>query len=423
MSSISMGRYSEMGITTVKAFQDKIISMAGTTITALDSDLNFSNKGYNNAVLIFTTAQTTSTAYIDKIVNISTMDAATKRIVVDSTVGAWGMWTTYDGIAILPRPESYVCLNNDSIKETVKWDDTECLQAWEPSYHAALTVDTGGDLGIFVGSESKVLSLVLSAAFGYTTFSAGTFGTNKQTMYPGSQTQGLTIYVMRGNHVSLECYGGTYIDNFTIDQPAGAGATARITMTGGFGIMEMGGPNKTFPTGASAFWNPTSPTPDVKRMSFRHLVVSTGTYPAMTVPKNYAESASLTIARNPTAERRLGDSGIFDSQSAKFLVTGNVVQWFESDDDLVNWRGGHAKAFASEPSTFDIQYKWTGTATTGTFLEFDAFDVVWRDSTQPITNARIKETLTWQAKKSSSQGRSVQCIYDGYTGTSYTAMP
>ena len=60
-----------------------------------------------------------------------------------------------DGIAILPRPLVYLCLESESLKETINWDDTECLQEWEITHHTPLTVDCGGDLGVFIGEESQ----------------------------------------------------------------------------------------------------------------------------------------------------------------------------------------------------------------------------------------------------------------------------
>jgi len=68
-----------------------------------------------------------------------------------------------------------------------------------------------------------------------------------------------------------------------------------------------------------------------------------------------------------------------------------------------------------------IRYTWTGTATPGTYLQFDAYDVVYRDASEPIVAGRIKETLTWQAKKSVIAGASAAFTYDN--NSAYSAFP
>jgi hypothetical protein len=400
MTTDSMGRYSEIGLTTVRAFLDKIsTTITGTTITISDTDNYLLANIYNNGAVVITSGTNKN-----KIANITTVNAASNIIVVDATMAGC---TTNDGIAVLPRPLAYMCISNESLKENVTWDDTECIQAWQSTQHTPVTIDVGGDLGAYVGSESPALHLVMAAAMGISTSAAGVNGNSKHMYSPGASVHGLTVYVMRGNHVALMCYGGTAIDTLVLDQPSGANATARITLSGGFGIQEVGGAGYAFSTGAGTFWNPTSPTPDPKRMGFRHLVVSKAA-----TPMTYAESGNVTIARNNANERRLGDMFIADPQSTKFVVTGTVVQWFETDTELLAWRGGNAKAFVQEPSVFDLQYKWTGTATSGTYLQIDAYDAVWRDSAEPIVEGRIKETLTWQAKYQTSAGKSILITYD-----------
>ena len=336
MSSSSMGRFSEIGITTVRAWLDKIstVSPDGTTVWAQNLDGFWQQFSSGNAA--FVVANTTWTANQDKIFVVTTINASSSYVALITGLGASTQWSMGDQFAILPKPQAYICVNSESIKETANWDTTECLQAWEPTYHSVLTVDTGGDLGVFVGSESIVLDYILSATMGQTTHNAGINGNSKHVHTPGSTIPGLTVYVMRGNHVELVAYGGLSVDNLVIDQPAGGASTARVALTGGFGIQEIGGAGKTFSTGTGNFWNPPSPTPDIKRMGFRHLIVSTSTsYGGTYVPKTYAESGQITISRNPVTERRLGDPFIYDAQSAKFVATGNVVQWFESqaDDD------------------------------------------------------------------------------------------
>jgi hypothetical protein len=393
-----MGRYSQIGLTTVRAYIDKIttVNALGTTITAANTDGYLIATVYNGGAVAYLSAGSTLNA--DKIFTITTYSGNTITI-GGTTINAG--WAVGDKIAIMPKPLAYMCLESESLKENVTWDDTECLQQWEPSYHSAVTMDTTGDLGIFVGSESPALDMVLAAAMGTVTHNAMV-----HSYYPGASIHGMTVYIMRGNHVSLQCYGGGAVDTLTIDQPAGGNCTGRLTLTGGFGIQEIGGTNKVFTTGPGNFWNPPSVTPDPKRMGFRHLVVSKNT-----VPETYAESGSITIARNPATERRLGDMFTYDPQSSKFIVTGQLVQWFENDDELAAWRGGHALAYASDPTPFDLQYKWTGTATTGTYLQVDAYDVVWRDQSSPIVAGRIKETVTWQAKFKVAEGASIEIVY------------
>jgi hypothetical protein len=202
------------------------------------------------------------------------------------------------------------------------------------------------------------------------------------------------------------------VDSLTLDQPSGAMGTARVTLNGGFGIQEIGGSDKTFGSGSGNFWNPPTSSPDPKRLHFRHLVVSRQT----ATIKNYrfAESGSITISRNNTTDRRLGDFYTYDPQSTKFIVTGQLVQWFENDQEYTEWRGGHAAV--QKPSSFiDLRYKWTGTQTSGTYLQADMYDCQWRDSSEPITDGRIKQTLTWQARYDSGEGKSIQVTYENNT--------
>jgi hypothetical protein len=200
------------------------------------------------------------------------------------------------------------------------------------------------------------------------------------------------------------------VDSLVIDQPSGGLATARTTLTGGFGILEIGGStvageNEFFSTGASNFWNPPATPPDPKRMHFRHLVVSKGA-----VPKRYAESGSVTFSRNPATDRRLGDFYVHEPASQKFETRGTVVQWFENNAELIEWRGDETAV--SSPATRDLQYLWTGTATSGTYLQIDAYETAWTDSSEPIVTGRIKETLTWKARFDSGEGRQVYVTYE-----------
>lgn len=398
MASNSLGRYSEIGITTVQAFLDEVSSVDGTTIT-IDDDYNYlKDTVYADGTLVVTTGDAQN-----KMEDIASTDAASHQIVLDSAITSLA---ADDEVAIIPKPLAYLCLESESLKETINWDDTECLQTWESTHHTALTVDTGGDLGLFVGAESQALDLVLAATLGQTSAAAGLNGNSLHYYEPGDTVEYLTVVVMRGNHVSLQAYCGMMVDSLVIEQPAGGMATARVSLTGGFGIQEVSTTaGEAFSTGAGNFWNPPSVAPDPKRMHFRHLVVSAGA-----VPKKYAESGSVTFSRNPATDRRLGDYYVHEPASAKFETTGELVQWFETDDELLEWRGGTAAI--SDPSTRDLQYKWTGTATTGTYLQIDAYETVWTDSSEPIAEGRIKETLTWKAKFDSGEGRQVYVTYE-----------
>lgn len=403
MTSASMGRYSEIGITTIRGFTDIISTVAGTTVTIIDSEGYLVDSLYDDGVLVVTSGTDQ-----DKIFEISTVNASSNQIVTVGTVTG----VLNDTVAILPKPKVYLCLQTESLKETINWDDTECLQTWEGTHHTPLTVDTGGDLGIFIGEESQALDMFLAAAMGTTTASAGLNGNSLHTYTPGDTIHGLTVFIMRGNHVSLTCYAGMSIETLVLDQPAGGMSVARATLAGGFGIQEIGGAGKTFPTGTGEFWDPPASPPDPKRMHFRHLIISRTTATA----KNYtfAESGSITIARNMALDRRLGDFYTYDPQSSKFVVTGQFVQWFENDQEYTEWRGGHTKVDAN-PTFIDLRYKWTGTQTTGTYLQVDAYDTQFRDSTEPITDGRIKQTLTWQARYDTGEAKSLQIVYENNT--------
>jgi len=391
-----MGRYSEIGITTVQAFMDKVSTVSGTTIT-VDNDYSYLNADHIDGSLVVC-----SGGEIDKIVDITTVSGST--IVVSSALTC----TADEVVAIIPKPLVYLCLESESIKETINWDETECLQSWEPTHHSPLTVDCGGDLGVFIGAESQALDMYLAVGLGVTSVTSGLSEDSLHYYEPGATVNYLTVVMMRGNHVSLQAYCGMGCDTLTLEQPSGGLGTARIALTGGFGIQEIGGSGKTFSTGADNYWNPPTSPPDPKRMHFRHLVVSKAA-----VAKTYAESGSITFHRHPALDRRLGDFYIHAPESTKFEVTGQVVQWFEDDAELTEWRGDHAAV--SDPSTRDLQYKWTGTATSGTYLQVDAYETAWRDSTEHITEGRIKETLTWKAQYDSGEGRQVYVTYENNT--------
>ncbi len=405
MTSNSLGRYSEIGITTVQAYLDKVTSFdAGATTITLDDDYSYLNADHAGGTLVVI-----GTAAAEGLMeDIDTVGAG--YVVLDSSIDAL---SEGDEVAIIPKPLVYLCLESESLKETINWDDTECIQTWESTHHTPLTVDTGGDLGVFLGSESQSLDMLLAATLGLTTHAAGLNGDSLHTYEPGDAVEYLTVVVMRGNHVSLQAYCGMMVDTLTLDQPAGGMGTARVSLTGGFGIQEIGGAGKLFATGAGNWWNPPDVAPDPKRMHFRHLVVSKGA-----VPKLYAESGSVVFSRNPASDRRLGDYYVHAPTSTKFEVTGTVVQWFEDDAELTEWRGDTAAV--SDPSTRDLQYKWTGTATTGTYLQVDAYETVWTDASAPITGGRIKETLTWKAKYDSGETRQVLVTYENNTETAET---
>jgi len=397
MTSNSLGRYSEIGITTVQGFLDEVTTVNGTTIT-IDNDYSYLNEDHIGGTLVVTNGTGDST---NKMADISSVSGSS--VIIDEAITSLA---ADDEVAIVPKPLVYLCLESESLKETINWDDTECLQTWESTHHTPLTVDCGGDLGLFVGAESQALDLVLAASLGQTSSTSGINGNSLHYYEPGDTVEYLTVIIMRGNHVSLQAYCGMMVDTLTIEQPAGGMATARVSLTGGFGIQEVSTtPANAFTTGTDNFWNPPSTPPDPKRMHFRHLVVSSGV-----TPKKYAESGSVTFSRNPAADRRLGDYYVHEPASQKFETTGELVQWFETDDELLEWRGGTAAV--SDPSLRDLQYKWTGTATTGTYLQIDAYETVWTDSSEPITEGRIKETLTWKAKFDTAEGRQVYVTYE-----------
>jgi len=400
MTADSLGRYSEIGITTVQAFMDEVSNVSTTTIT-IDDDYGY----LADTVYIDGTLVVTSGTAIDKMEDISSVDAAAHNIVLDAAITGL---TANDKVAIIPKPLVYMCLESESIKETINWDDTECLQTWESTHHTPLTVDTGGDLGGFLGEQSQALDMMLAASLGETSAAAGLSGNSLHTYWPGDTVEYLTVVVQRGNHVSLQAYCGMMVDTLTLDQPAGALATARTALTGGFGIMEIGGADKTFSTGAGNFWNPPSTPPDPKRMHFRHLVVSKAA-----VPKRYAESGTVVFSRNPAADRRLGDFYVHEPASTKFETTGTLVQWFEDDAELTEWRGDHVAV--GSPSNRDLTYKWTGTAVAGTYLQVDAYETAWQDSSEPIAAGRIKETLTWKAKFDTGEGKQCLVTYENST--------
>jgi len=402
MTSNSLSRYSEIGITTVQAYMDKVTSFdAGATTITLDDDYSYLNADHAAGTLVVT-----GTASAEgRMEDIASVDVNNNIVVLDSSIDAL---SEGDEVAIIPAPLVYLCLESESLKETINWDDTECLQAWEPTHHTPLTVDTGGDLGVFLGGGSQAIDMILAATLGETTAAAGLSGNSLHTYWPGNTVEYLTVVVERGNSVSLQVYCGMMVDSTTLDQPTGGLATVRTTLTGGFGIQEIGGAGKAFSTGAANWWNPPTTPPDPERMHFRHLVVSKAA-----VPKKYVESGSITFSRNPIADRRLGDYYVHEPASDKFITTGNVVQWFEDDAEMTEWRGDTAAV--SDPSVRDIQYKWSGTATTGTYLQVDAYETAWRDSSSPISGGRIKETLTWQAQYDSGETRQVLVTYENST--------
>jgi len=401
MTSDSLSRYSEIGITTVQAFMDEVTSINGTTVT-IDDDYGYlRDTVYNDGT--FVVVDSTTSAQND-MEDIASTSAASHQVVLDAAITNLEIG---DKIAIIPKPLVYLCVESESIKETINWDDTECVQTWEPTHHTPLTVDCGGDLGLFIGEQSQALDQVLAATLGATSAAAGLGAGTLHTYWPGDTIEYLTVVIQRGNSVSLQAYCGMMVDSTTLDQPAGAMGTARVTLTGGFGIQEVGTvASEMF---SSTFWNPPSSPPDPQRMHFRHLVVSVAA-----VPKRYAESANVTFSRNPATDRRLGDYYVHEPASGKFEVTGTVVQWFEDDQELTEWRGDTVAI--SSPSTRDIQYKWTGTATQGTFLQIDAYETVWTDSSEPITaGGRIKETLTWKAKFDTGEDKQVLVTYENNT--------
>ena len=398
MTANSLGRYSEIGITTVQAFMDKITSISGTTVT-IEDYYGYLNDDHDEGSFVMVSSTVTAQDYIE---DISSVDAAANKVILDSSINGMAVG---DEIAIIPKPLVYLCLESESIKETINWDDTECLQSWESTHHTPLTVDTGGDLGVFIGEESQALDCILAATLGETSAAAGLVAGSLHTYWPGDTVEYLTVVIQRGNHVSLQAYCGMMVDTLVLDQPAGGMGTARVTLTGGFGIQEIGGSGKTFSTGAGNFWNPPASPPDPKRMHFKHLVVS-----AASVPKKYVESGNITFARNPAVDRRLGDYYVHEPASGRFETTGQIVQWFENDAELTEWRGGNVAI--GDPTPFDLQYKWTGTATTGTYLQIDAYDVVYQDSSEPIVEGKIKETLTWKAKFDTGEGKQVLVTYE-----------
>jgi len=403
MTSNSLSRYSEIGITTVQAFLDEVSSIDGTTITVDDDYSYLKDTVYNDGTLIVTDSTTSAQNCME---DIASTDAANHQVVLDAAITNLEVG---DKVAIIPKPLVYLCVESESIKETINWDDTECIQTWEPTHHTPLTVDCGGDLGLFIGEESQALDLVLAATLGETSAAAGLQAGTLHTYWPGDTIEYLTVVIQRGNSVSLQAYCGMMVDSFVIDQPAGGMATGRVTLTGGFGIQEVG--TAAAEMFSSTFWNPPASPPDPKRMHFRHLVVS-----AAAVPKKYAESANITFSRNPAADRRLGDYYVHEPASQLFVVTGTVVQWFEDDAELTEWRGDTVAI--SDPSLRDLQYKWTGTATIGTYLQVDAYETVWTDSSEPITaGGRIKETLTWKAKFDSGEGKQVLVTYENNTAS------
>lgn len=399
MTSNSLSRYSEIGITTVQAFMDTVSTVNGTTIT-IDDDYGYLRDAvYAGGTLVVLTGTAAN-----KMEDIVSTNASTNKIVIAAAIT--GMSANAE-IAVIPKPLAYLCVESESLKETINWDDTECVQTWEATHHTPLTIDCGGDLGLFIGEQSQALDMVLAATLGETTAAAGVSGNSLHTYWPGDTIEYLTVVVQRGNRVSLQAYCGMMVDTLVLDQPAGAMGTARVTLTGGFGIQEVGTTSATMFSGS--FWNPPTSPPDPKRMHFRHLVVSVAA-----VPKKYAESGNITFARNPATDRRLGDYYVHEPSSQKFEVTGTLVQWFETNDELIEWRGDTVAI--SDPATRDLQYKWTGTAIAGTFLQVDAYETVWTDSSEPITaGGRIKETLTWKAKFDAGQNKQVLVTYENST--------
>ena len=384
MASNSLGRYSDIGITTVQAFLDYVATINGTTIS-LDNTYSYLDNDADWVNGSFVVANSTTAANNDIRLISSTAYASNQVVLATSIDGL----EVDDQIAIIPAPLIYLCLESESIKETINWEDTECLQTWESTHHTPLTVDCGGDLGVFIGEESDALDILMSAAIGSRSVGAGLAGAGSIKYYtPGATIEYITVVMQRGNSVSLQAYCGMMVDNLTLDQPAGALGTARTTFIGGFGIQEIGGAGQAFDT--TDFWSPPATPPDPKRMHFRHLVVSSAT-----VPKRYAESASVTFSRNPAIDRRLGDYYAFEPSSSKFETTGTLVQWFEDDNELTEWRGDTAAI--SSPATRTLEYLWTGTATVGTYLNVTAYSTAWQDSSEPIVTGRIKETLTWKA--------------------------
>lgn len=265
MTANSLGRYSEIGITTVRAFLDKVTSINGTTIT-VDDDYDYvTDAGYVDGT--FAVLSGTS---IDKMEDIASTTASGNLIVLDTSIAGLAV---DDVVAIIPKPLTYVCIESESLKETINWDDTKCLQDWENMHHTPLTVDVGGDLGIFLGEDCIANDMLFNAAMGVHSATSGLAAGSLHTYSPGTADD-LTLIVMRGNHVSLQVYGGCKLDTLVIDQPSGGNATLRATIAGGFGIQEIGGADKTFSTGDSGFWDPSTDIERVgkpKRYHFRHL--------------------------------------------------------------------------------------------------------------------------------------------------------
>ena len=112
MTSNSLGRYSDIGITTVQAFTDEVTSINGTTVI-IDDDYGYLA---DDASWIDGTLVVTSGDAINRMEDIASHTAATNTIILDAEITSLA---ADDKIVIIPKPLAYLCLETESLKETI----------------------------------------------------------------------------------------------------------------------------------------------------------------------------------------------------------------------------------------------------------------------------------------------------------------
>ena len=112
MTSNSLGRYSEIGITTVQAYIDTVSSVNGANIT-LDNDYNYLSSAHDEGT--FVVIESTASAE-GKMEDIDSVTPGSNLVVLDSSID--GLEEGYH-IAIIPKPLVYLCLESESLKETI----------------------------------------------------------------------------------------------------------------------------------------------------------------------------------------------------------------------------------------------------------------------------------------------------------------
>jgi len=397
----SLGKYSAIGVSRYPGFLDSVSDYdAATKIITIPNLDNWLVTNYEDGLVVVTAG-----AGIDKVSTIDAISTGNNTIVCDTVLSGL---SAGDEVAILPKPDAWACLQSESLKETPNWDETKCNEDWETTQRDVTGVDIGGDITIWLSENCDVNAIFLEKIFGYSNTT-----TSKEYVYlpapegysPDGTSDfalpGVCVYLQRGNEVSRTAYAGMKVNSARIEQPASPGlATMTLTFAGGFAIKEIDGVGKTWP---SSFFTPATGLRPA-RYSFRHLVVQKNS-----TPKRYAESARIDITRTQTTDKTLGEIYNKYPIASEFTVGGEVVQWFESDEELDEWRGGHAKFIQPERQD-ELTFVWTGTQNPGTSLTFRFFNVDWKDSSEPIVNGRIKETLTFGALYDGTT-HSSECVY------------